>query len=135
VENEASAEREVSCVDYDDLKKEADQEQAGRSAARVSATSPSLPLARYAGSSSDPLHGEIRVTQEGGGLRLHYGSAFVGPLEHWHDDTFRAKRDAAWRQPELVTFVLDAEGKPGAIEMTGTRFARVPDGKESPRQD
>lgn len=60
-------------------------------------------------------------------------SAFVGPLEHWHYNTFRAKWEAIWREPELVTFVLDAEGKPSAIELTGARFARVPEMKQSPR--
>ena len=40
--------------------------------------------------------------------------AFVGTLEHWHYDTFRATWDAAWRGTELVTFVLDADGQPAA---------------------
>jgi len=114
---------------YDGLKKEADQERATRIAARVAGTSPSLPLAKYAGSYSDSLHGNVSVTLEGAGLRLQYGTAFVGPLEHWHYDTFRAKWEAAWREPDLVTFVLDADGKASAVEVAGARFARAPDAK------
>jgi CubicO group peptidase (beta-lactamase class C family) len=115
---------------YDGLRSEADQERAKKNAARIAGTSPSLPLARYAGIYSEPLHGEVKVTQDGGGLRLTYGTAFVGPLEHWHYNTFRAKWEAAWREPEFVTFVLDADGKPGAIEMIGARFVRSPEVKE-----
>jgi hypothetical protein len=88
-----------------------------------------LPPAKYAGSYSDPLHGNVSVTLEGAGLRLQYGTAFVGPLEHWHYDTFRAKWEAAWREPDLVTFVLDADGKASAVEVAGARFARAPDAR------
>ena len=91
----------------------------------------SLPLAKFAGAYVEPLHGEVRITQSGAGLRMQYGSAFVGPLEHWHYDTFRANWEAAWREPELVTFVLDADGKPNAIEAMGARFTRAADAKES----
>ena len=36
---------------------------------------------------------------DGGGLRIGDGMAFVGPLEHWHHNTFRANWSAAWREP------------------------------------
>jgi hypothetical protein len=118
---------------FDGLTNEADQERAKKVAARVTGTSPSLPLAKFAGTYSEPLHGEVRVTENGGGLRVQYGSAFVGPLEHWHYNTFRARWEAAWREPQLLTFVLDADGTPGSIEMSGTRFARVAEAKPSAR--
>jgi hypothetical protein len=116
---------------FDSLKAEADEERAKRTAARVAGTTPSLPLAKFAGTYGEALHGEVKVTQAGGGLKLQYGSAFVGPLEHWHYNTFRANWEAAWREPELVTFIIDADGKPSAIEMIGARFTRLPDPKES----
>ena len=118
---------------YDGLTHEADEERAKKTAARVMGTSPSLPLAKFAGTYSEPLHGEVKVTENSGALRVQYGSAFVGPLEHWHYNTFRAKWEAAWREPQLLTFVLDADGTPGSIELSGTRFERVTAAKPSAR--
>ena len=81
---------------------------------------------QLAGDYVDPLHGDVHVTDEGGGLRLQYGAAFVGTLEHWHYNTFRATWKAAWRAPELVTFVVDEDGSPSAVELMGARFGRKP---------
>jgi CubicO group peptidase (beta-lactamase class C family) len=120
---------------YDGLKAEADQERAKRNAARVTGTTPSVPLAKFTGTYGEPLHGEVNVTQAGAGLRLQYGSAFVGPLEHWHYNTFRANWEAAWREPDLVTFVIDADGRPNAIEMSGARFIRVSESKGQEGRD
>ena len=75
---------------------------------RVAGTSPSLPLPQFAGDYADPLHGDVEVTDDAGGLGLRYGAAFVGTLEHWHFNTFRATWKAVWRAPELVNFVLDS---------------------------
>jgi CubicO group peptidase (beta-lactamase class C family) len=112
---------------YGDLEAEAARDLARQQARRVAGTSPSLPLPRLAGDYLDPLHGEVKVAYDGGGLRIQYGAAFVGTLEHWHYNTFRATWKAAWRAPVLVNFVLDADGRPGTLEMMGTRFSRKPD--------
>jgi CubicO group peptidase (beta-lactamase class C family) len=118
---------------YDGIRREAEEERAKTNSSRVRGTSPSLPLAKFAGTYQDPLHGDVRVRPDGGGLRIEYGTAFVGPLEHWHYNTFRANWSAAWREPELVNFVLGADGKPSSIEMLGTRFARAADAADGPR--
>jgi len=114
---------------YGDLEAKADESRKAREARRVPDTSPSLPLSRYAGTYSDPLRGEVSVSLEGGRLRLAYGSAFVGWLEHWHYDTFRAAWDARWRGTALVTFSLDADGEPASLLVLGARFVR----RASPR--
>jgi hypothetical protein len=95
-------------------------------AARVAGTEPSLPLAAYSGTYSDPLYGEAVVSVEGSQLRLQYGGAYAGRLEHWHFDTFRARWDAAWRGSTLVTFSLDAGGRAAGVEALGARFTRSP---------
>jgi Domain of unknown function (DUF3471) len=84
------------------------------------------PLSQYVGTYSDPLCGDVEVTLIDGALRLRYGSGFVAPLEHWHYDTFRAKWTAEWHAPALVTFALNAEGKPTDVELMGGRFVRRP---------
>jgi CubicO group peptidase (beta-lactamase class C family) len=110
---------------YGNLEAEAGKERKKIESRRVSGTSPTLPLARYAGTYSDPLRGDVIVTLEGGTLRVRYGGAFEGPLGHWHYDTFRATWDAAWRGTALVTFVIDANGEPARLEAFGARFVRT----------
>jgi CubicO group peptidase (beta-lactamase class C family) len=109
---------------YADLRKQADAERAKKDALRVSGTSPSVPLQKLAGEYTDPLHGDVSVTHESNGLRIRYGAAFVGTLEHWHYNTFRATWKAAWRDPVLVSFDLDEDGRPHALEMMNARFTR-----------
>jgi len=112
---------------YADLRREEDEGRAKKDALRVAGTSPSLPPARFAGDYSEPLHGDVKVTYDGRALRLQYGAAFVGTLEHWHYNTFRATWTAPWRAPQLVTFAIDEDGKPSSMELMGARFARNAD--------
>ena len=49
-----------------------------REARRAADTHPSLPLARYAGTYSDPTFGDVTVTESGGALRLRFGRAYDG---------------------------------------------------------
>jgi hypothetical protein len=115
---------------YGDLQKEADERRRKEESRRVAGTSPALPLERYAGTYDNPLHGDVIVTHEGGRLRARYGTAFNGALEHWHYDTFRAKWDAAWRGTALLTFAIDADGRPSGLKALGATFTRRQD--ESP---
>jgi CubicO group peptidase (beta-lactamase class C family) len=114
---------------YADLQAEADAKRKAEEGKRVAGTSPTLPLARYAGTYSDPLHGNALVTIADGRLRVRYGSALDGRLEHWHYDTFRAKWDAEWRGTALVTFSLDENGEPAVLDALGARFMRQPAAK------
>ena len=91
---------------------------------RVRDTSPSLPPDKFAGTYTDPLHGAVVITHDGDGLHIQYGRAFVGTLEHWHYNTFRATWNAAWREPALVTFGLDENGQPHTVEMMNALFTR-----------
>jgi CubicO group peptidase (beta-lactamase class C family) len=109
---------------YGDLQAKADEDRRKAESERVAGTSPSLALGRYAGTYSDPLYGDIVVTLDGDRLRARYGTAFVGPLEHWNYDTFRGRWNAAWRGTELLTFVLDAKGEPTTLKATGATFTR-----------
>ena len=112
---------------YGALARDDDAERAKKEALRVAGTAPALPLARFAGEYSEPLHGAVKVSYDGHALRLEYGSAYAGVLEHWHYNTFRAKWTAAWRTPQMVTFALDEDGKPATLELMGARFTRNPD--------
>jgi len=110
---------------YDGVKRDAEEARKKEEGNRVSGTSPSLPLAQYAGTYRDPLHGDVEVTMANGALHVRYGSGFVGALSHWHFNTFRAKWTAEWHGTALVTFALDAAGRPTSVELLGGRFTRI----------
>jgi CubicO group peptidase (beta-lactamase class C family) len=96
----------------DDERKEREKEKA----ARVASTKPSLALPAYAGVYTHPAYGDATIGVTNGALVLNRGEG-VADLEHWHYDTFQAK----FRNPRmgtmLVTFEVDASGKPAELEL------------------
>ena len=82
-------------------------------AGRDSLSSPSLPLAAYAGTYTDPWYGGVTITPEGGGLVMRFGHtpALVGDLEHWQHDTFVVRSDA------FLTFALNPDGSVDQAKM------------------
>lgn len=109
---------------YDGLAKEGAALAAKRKAARVTGTTPSLDLARYAGTYTSPLSGTVTIAERAGRLHATYGAGFVGPLDHWHYDTFQATWDARWRGTSLVTFQLDAAGAVASVTLPQGTFTR-----------
>ncbi|MDP2958913.1 MAG: DUF3471 domain-containing protein, partial [Longimicrobiales bacterium] len=109
---------------YDGLAAQGDSAQARREAARVEGTSPSLPLAAYAGRYTHPLFGTLTVTETPNGLRADWGPGQPGELTHWNYDTFRVDWDARWRGWALGTFVLGTDGKVASVRMSGMELAR-----------
>jgi CubicO group peptidase (beta-lactamase class C family) len=96
--------------------------------ARKTGTTPSLPLADYAGTYSDSMYGELKITQAGNALRIQYGPAFDGTLEHWHFDTFRANWKDRGLGKSMVTFAVNALAKPAEVDIQGlAEFRRMPD--------
>jgi CubicO group peptidase (beta-lactamase class C family) len=85
----------------------------GAAQARDSLSTPSLPLARYAGTYRDPWYGEISIAENGRKLviRMLPTPSLVGDLEHWHHDTFVARwHDRELRADAFVTFLLQPDG-------------------------
>jgi hypothetical protein len=112
---------------YDARRARGDSARRGAESARVAGTSPSLPLERYAGRFEHPVWGDIEISATGGALRLRAGTnpMTVGPLEHWHYDTFRAALGDGRDAPLMVTFALDARGAPASLTLMGERFTRA----------
>lgn len=84
--------------------------EAGKAAGelgRKKGTSPSHPLADYAGEFRDPGYGIATVTLADGALTLTLNGIEV-PLEHWHYDVFRASSGPA--EDTRVQFHMDLEG-------------------------
>ncbi len=88
-------------------------------AARPAASGPSLPLAGYSGTYSDPWYGNIEVGTKDGRLTIDFKSTprMSGTLEHYQYDTFIARLDDKTIEPPYVTFSLDADGKISRITM------------------
>ena len=84
----------------------------------MAGTSPSLPLARYAGTYADSAYGDAVVREEGEKLVVQFGRT-TGDLEHWHYDTFQITWRTATRDRALATFRLDAKGAPVALSIPG----------------
>jgi len=116
---------------YTELREERETRRKKIEEERVPDTHPSLSLDKYAGTYSDPLYGTVSVAYDGR-LVLRYGKGFVGELEHWHYDTFRARWEAEWRGTDLVSFALNSKGHPDRLTLLGFTFKRdIPD-KDDP---
>ena len=89
------------------------KETAAASAARDSASGPSLPLGRYAATYNDPWYGDVTLALENGKLvmRFLHTPSLTGDLVHWQHDTFVARwRDRELRADAFVTFALNPDG-------------------------
>ena len=82
-------------------------------AARDSTSTPSLPLAKYAGTYVDDWYGEIAIEEQQGklGIRFTRTPSLTGTLEHWQHDTFIARwTDRELRADAYLTFALNPDG-------------------------
>ncbi len=80
---------------------------------RDSTSHPSLPLASYAGTYSDPWYGDIIIVFENGKLVMRFGHtpSLEGDLQHWQYDTFVVRwKDRELRADAFVTFSLNPDG-------------------------
>jgi len=88
---------------------------------RKASTRPSLILEAYAGTYSSDLNGTVRATLENDRLVLHFSTALIADLEHWHYDTFQSTwrdRSADARMGKfMLIFTLDDEAKVKAVTM------------------
>ena len=107
---------------YGGLHAKADSARRQQEQRRVAGTRPSVALERYAGTYVDPTFGEVVVTARDGALQLAFGKEYVGTLEHWHYDTFRAHWSNENRDPSTVVFSPDGTGGVAAVRLLGVTF-------------
>ena len=105
--------------DFLDARNAAGVEAQRAAAAGRPKSSPSLPLAGYAGEYADAWYGPIAIAESNGSLTIDFKQTpgMTGPLEHWAYDTFVARWPDPLMEPAFVTFALDAAGKPSRITM------------------
>lgn len=87
---------------------------------RKATSSPSLPLAAYAGRYRDPWYGDILIEVQEGRLAIRFSHtpALTGRLEHWQYDTFVARwADRSLDADAYVSFSLRPDGAVGQARM------------------
>ena len=94
-------------------------QQVGATTEARAQVGPSLPVARYAGTYSDPWYGNIVIGSTGGALTVDFKSTprMAGRLEHFQYDTFVTRFDDKTIEPGYMTFGLDAQGRVDRITM------------------
>jgi CubicO group peptidase (beta-lactamase class C family) len=98
--------------DADEGRVRSDSTRRALEAARVAGTSPSHPLADYAGRYHHPGYGTFEIAVRDGGLALVY-DGFDLPLSHYHYDVFHLDPQQLRGAPVsgLVQFLTGADGK------------------------
>lgn len=86
---------------------------------RVAGSGPSLPLAGYAATWTDPWYGDITTTLEQGKLAIRFAHTpgFTGDLEHWSRDVFRIHFRVSQMPDAFIWFALDQDGKATTARM------------------
>jgi len=101
-------------------KSEKDRQE--RLSRRIPDTTPSRPLADYAGEYENAAYGIATISLVDGALMLQWNRV-VAPLTHFHYDVFRAE-SAERDLDETVAFTLDTERKIRSFSLFGERFTR-----------
>ncbi len=87
-------------------------------------TKPTLDLATYAGTYTDPLYGELTVTVQNNSLVVTANNVVKVTLEHWHYDTFRGFFEKRWWGKTNATFSFNNQGKISSVTFAGMEFRR-----------
>jgi CubicO group peptidase (beta-lactamase class C family) len=120
---------------FEKLRAQAKEAEQKRLAQRAVGTKPSLALDQYVGIYSDSMYGDANVRFANGVLKMSYGTAFDGELEHWHYDTFRTKWNNRALGSNYVTFALGADGKVKSLDFEGIgTFNRRPEAADTTRK-
>ena len=83
-------------------------------AVRAAGSTPSLPLAKYAGTYRDPWYGDVLIKPSAKGLEMQFSKTaeLLGDIEHWQHDSFIVRwRDRGLNADAFVNFSLDADGR------------------------
>jgi CubicO group peptidase (beta-lactamase class C family) len=97
-------------------------DKATRLTKRVPNTTPTRPLAEYAGAYTNEAYGPAKVSLADGALVLEW-SRIKAPLTHYHYDVFDAAEEEHALE-ETVTFALDDEKKVKSLTLFGETFTK-----------
>ncbi|WP_138482043.1 serine hydrolase [Dyadobacter bucti] len=109
---------------YSKLKDEQRKREQELIAKRVPDTSPSLPLAQYAGRYESPLYGEAEVNLSGKQLVCNVNNVVKATVSHWHYDTFMGPYEKASDNKATARFSLNSSGKVDILFFNGMEFRK-----------
>ncbi|AOS44180.1 Penicillin-binding protein 4* [Lacunisphaera limnophila] len=98
----------------------ADESWAKLVAGRAADSTPSLPLAKYAGTYRDVWRGDVFIEEKDGKLAMRFSRTekLTGDLEHWQHDTFIVRwHDRSHNADAFVTFALTPAGGIDQVKM------------------
>ncbi len=93
-------------------------------AKRVANTKPSLDVSAFAGKYSDPLFGDVVITQSGDQLQMNMNNFVGAKFSHWHYDTFRGWYDKKWYGKGNMSFSIGTDGQVSSVDIDGISFKR-----------
>ncbi len=105
-----------------EAEEKAAKDKAERLAKRVPNTTPTRPLAEYAGTYTNEAYGPVTITLADDALALQW-SRIHAPLTHYHYDVFDAAEEEHALE-ETVTFQLDEEKKVVGLTLFGETFTK-----------
>lgn len=82
----------------------------------VQGTTPSRPLADFAGTYHNKCYGDVVITEKDGGLEILYNKS-ASALEHFHYDCFRIADPRALLSGMVLQFVTDKKGKVASLKL------------------
>jgi CubicO group peptidase (beta-lactamase class C family) len=94
-------------------------------AKRRMGTNPTCKLEAYTGEYFEPAFGTARVTLENGRLVWHW-STFTAPLEHFHNDVFRAKCEIMSVNDPFILFQFGLSGDVAGMAAVDHYFIKLP---------
>ena len=109
---------------YDGFRIQTEKLQKQKESERILNTKPSLSLAKYTGVYTDPIYGNADVFEEKGQLKIRWSSQLSMTLDHWHFDTFKGIYNKVWIPADMVSFVLNEEGKVVKMQSGGASWGR-----------
>ncbi len=117
---------EAKCV-MDIVEKAQADARAQAREARITGTTPTLPLDAFTGKYRHAFYGEITVALDDGRLAVGFGE-LAGDLEHWHYNTFEIVNRAPHPELGLVNFIIGADGKVAELVALGIdEWRKVPE--------
>ena len=129
-------ERDWSAVLLEEVRRErarADSAERRLEAERRRGTVPTHPLPELAGRYESAIYGMALVELRDGTLHLAIGPSYMGALEHWHLNTFRATWDDRYLGRDFVSFELDRMGRVATLDVAGFGpFGRVRPPEDEP---
>lgn len=89
---------------------------------KIENTKPTVAIRKNLGTYTNPVYGEVILTEVDGLCRLNINDKLKGNLEHWNYDTYLVTFDKKTYGGQFVTFSYSPSGKVKAMELMGREF-------------